>query len=108
LSRLGVTKILVAGIEAHVCVLQTVLDLLAAGYRVYAAVDAIGARFDVDYQTALRRIEVSGGSLVTTEMGLFEWCRVAGTPEFKQLSRLIKQPIPESITPPSRAPTTGT
>jgi nicotinamidase-related amidase len=91
LQQSGRTKVLIVGIEAHVCVLQTALDLLASGYRVYLAVDAIGARHEVDYQTALRRLEACGASLVTTEMALFEWCRVAGTPQFKQISALVRE-----------------
>ena len=94
LESRGVHKLLVAGIEAHVCVQQTVLDLMAAGFRVYLAVDAIGARFDIDYQTALRRMETSGATLTTTEAALFEWCQVAGTPQFKQISALVRETKP--------------
>jgi nicotinamidase-related amidase len=91
LEQGGVHKILVCGIEAHVCVQQTVLDLLAAGYRVYVAVDAVGSRFEVDYRTALTRMDSAGATLTTTEAALFEWCQVAGTPEFKQISQLVRE-----------------
>jgi nicotinamidase-related amidase len=94
LRATGRTKVAICGIEAHVCVLQTALDLLSAGYRVYPVVDAIGARHEIDYTTALRRLETQGASLVTTEMALFEWCRAAGTPEFKTLSALVKEKAP--------------
>ena len=87
----GIHKILVCGIEAHVCVQQTVLDLLADGWRVYVAADAVGSRFEVDYRTALGRMDSAGATLTTTEAALFEWCEVAGTPEFKQISRLAKE-----------------
>jgi hypothetical protein len=90
----GIHKILVAGIEAHVCVQQTVLDLLADGYRVYLAADAVASRFSVDREFALRRMESAGATLTTTEAGLFEWCEVAGTPEFKQISALIRETPP--------------
>jgi nicotinamidase-related amidase len=90
----GIGKILVAGIEAHVCVQQTVLDLLADGYRVYLAVDAIGARHEIDYTTALRRMESSGATLTTTEAALFEWCETASAAEFKQISALIRESLP--------------
>ncbi len=90
----GVHKILVVGIEAHVCVQQTAFDLLAAGFGVYLAIDAVGARFDIDYQTALRRMESSGATLTTTESTLFEWCEVAGTPEFKRISQLVREAPP--------------
>ena len=91
LEQRGIQKLLVCGIEAHVCVEQTVLDLLAAGWRVYVAVDAVSSRFEIDYQTALRRMDSAGATLTTTEAALFEWCQVAGTPEFKEISRLAKE-----------------
>ena len=91
----GIFKVLVCGIEAHVCVQQTALDLLAHGFRVYLAVDAIGSRFEIDYQTALRRLESSGATLTTTEAALFEWCGRAGTPEFKQISALVRETAPQ-------------
>ncbi|HVX14965.1 MAG TPA: hydrolase [Pirellulales bacterium] len=91
----GISRVLLAGIEAHVCVQQTTLDLIAAGRRVYVAVDAVGSRYDIDYQTALRRMESAGATLTTTEAALFEWCRRSGTPEFKEISRLVREPHPE-------------
>lgn len=90
----GMFRVLVVGIEAHVCVQQTVFDLLADGWRVYLAIDAIGARFDIDYQTALRRMDSAGAILTTTESALFEWCRVSGTPEFKRISQLVREAPP--------------
>ena len=92
----NVHKLLVCGIEAHVCVQQTVIDLLADGWHVYIAVDAVGSRFDVDYRTALRRMESSGATLTTTEAALFEWCQTADRPEFKQISRLVREEMPHS------------
>jgi nicotinamidase-related amidase len=94
LEARGIHKLLVAGIEAHVCVQQSVFDLMTAGFRVYLAVDAIGARFDIDYQTALRRLDSAGAVLTTTESALFEWCEVAGTSEFKQISALVRESTP--------------
>ncbi|MBN2581181.1 MAG: hydrolase [Pirellulales bacterium] len=88
-------KILAVGIEAHVCVMQTALDLLADGWDVLVAVDAVGSRFEIDYRTALRRMESSGATLTTTEAALFEWCRAAGTPQFKQISLLAREKGPE-------------
>ena len=73
------------GIEAHVCIQQTALDLLAAGYKVYLAVDAIGARHDIDYQTRGDAWTLRVATLTTTESALFEWCERSGTPAFKQL-----------------------
>jgi nicotinamidase-related amidase len=90
----GLYRILICGIETHVCVLQTAFDLLAAGWMVYVAVDAVAARRAVDHETALRRMESAGVVLTTTETAMFEWCRVAGTPEFKQISALAKEKPP--------------
>jgi nicotinamidase-related amidase len=84
----------VCGIETHVCILQTGLDLAAAGFEPYVAVDAVGARHAVDHETALRRMEAAGVILTTTEMAMFEWCRTAGTPEFKTISGLAKENPP--------------
>lgn len=90
----AIHRVLVAGIESHVCVQQTVLDLLTAGYRVYVAVDAIGARHAIDHEFALRRMELSGAVLTTTEAAMFEWCEAAGTPEFKVISQLVREAEP--------------
>jgi nicotinamidase-related amidase len=94
LERRGVHKILVCGIEAHVCVQQTVLDLLSHGWRVYVAADAVGSRRAIDYRVALRRMDSAGATLTTTEAALFEWCEAAGTPEFREISRLAKEEPP--------------
>jgi len=93
----GIYKILIAGIEAHVCIQQTVMDLMAEGFRVYLAVDAIGSRHAVDYETAMKRMESAGATLTTTESALFEWCEIAGTPEFKQISGLVRETGPAEL-----------
>ena len=90
----GVHKILVCGIETHVCVAQTVFDLLADGWRVYVAADAVGSRFEADYRIALGRMDSAGATLTTTEAALFEWCEAAGTSEFKQISQLAREQSP--------------
>ena len=87
-------KILLAGIETHVCVQQTALDLMAEGYRVYVAVDAIGARHAIDHEIAVRRMDSAGVTVTTTEAALFEWCAAAGTPQFKAISALVRQQPP--------------
>jgi nicotinamidase-related amidase len=89
-----VGKVLVCGIEAHVCVQQTALDLVADGYRVYIAADAIGSRNRFDYDIALRRMELAGCTLTTTEAAIFEWCETASAPEFKQISALVREAPP--------------
>ena len=90
----GIHKILVCGIEAHVCVAQTVFDLMADGWSVYVAVDAIGSRFEIDSRTAGQRMDSGGAVITTTEAAMFEWCEVAGTPEFKEISRLARETGP--------------
>jgi nicotinamidase-related amidase len=90
----GIWKILVCGIETHVCVGQTVHDLLGEGFRVYVAADAVAARGSFDHEISLRRMDSAGATLTTAEAALFEWCGRAGSPEFKQISQLIKQPMP--------------
>jgi nicotinamidase-related amidase len=87
-------KWLVCGIEAHVCVQQTVLDLLAEGFRIYVAADAIGSRSRLDYEIALRRMESAGATLTTVEAALFEWCGDSKSPQFKQISKLIQEKPP--------------
>lgn len=96
LENRGVFKLLVCGVEAHVCVQQTVLDLLASGWKVYVAVDAVGSRFEIDRTTALARMDSAGATLTTTEAALFEWCQVAGTPQFKQISQLVREECPSA------------
>ncbi len=88
-------QVVVAGIETHVCVQQTVLDLLARGFEPYVVADAVGARGELDHQIALRRMEAAGATVTTTESVMFEWCQRAGTPQFKQISQLVRQSPPE-------------
>jgi len=87
----GRYRVLVCGIETHVCIAQTAFDLTADGWVVYVPVDAVGTRHAIDHETALRRMEAAGVVLTTTEAAMFEWCRAAGTPEFKQISALAKE-----------------
>ena len=92
---LGIWKILVCGIETHVCVGQTVHDLLGEGFNVYVAADAVGARGQMDHDIALRRMDSAGATLTTTEAALFEWCSRSGSPEFKQISQLVREQPPQ-------------
>lgn len=82
--------IVVAGCEAHVCVLQTVLGLLDRSRRVYVVADAVGSRRPESRETALRRLERAGAEIVTTEMVVFEWLGTADDPAFKPVVSLIK------------------
>jgi nicotinamidase-related amidase len=83
-------KLVLAGIEAHVCVLQTALDLLAQDYRVYVPADAVGSRYPLDHEFALRRLEHAGAVVTTSEAAVFEWVGGAGHPQFKQISALVQ------------------
>jgi nicotinamidase-related amidase len=85
----GRDQALVCGIEAHVCVSQTVHDLLAKGIEVHVPADAVGSRNSIDYERALERMERAGAVVSTVEASLFELLERAGTPEFKAVQKLI-------------------
>jgi nicotinamidase-related amidase len=91
LHREARPKVVLAGIEAHVCVLQTALDLLAQDFRVYIPVDAVGSRYDIDKDVALKRLEHAGAILTTSEGVVFECTGSASHPAFKGISALIQQ-----------------
>ena len=91
LHREARPKVVLAGIETHVCVLHTTLDLLAANFRVYLPVDAVGARYRIDHDTALRRLEQAGAILTTSEGCLFEWMGGSSHPQFKAASLLVQE-----------------
>jgi len=84
-----VESVLLCGLETHVCIQQTALDLLARGLTVFIAVDAVASRHALDHETALRRLESSGALLTTTEAALFEWCRSAEHPQFQAVRKLV-------------------
>ncbi|MEM6799004.1 MAG: isochorismatase family protein [Planctomycetota bacterium] len=93
----GIHRVLLCGVETHVCVLQTAMDLMSAGLRVYAAVDALASRHAIDHETALRRMDSGGVTLTTCEAALTEWAVAAGTPKFKQISALAKESAPSKL-----------
>jgi nicotinamidase-related amidase len=84
------SEIIVAGCEAHVCVLQTVLGLLGSGRRVVVAADAIGSRDPADRAAGIERARQHGAEIVTSEMVLFEWLRDARHPKFREVQKLLK------------------
>jgi nicotinamidase-related amidase len=86
----GAGEIVVAGCEAHVCVLQTVLGLLADGQRVVLVSDAVGSRDPADKAAAIDRGRRHGAEIVTSEMVLFEWMRDSGHPRFREVQKLLK------------------
>lgn len=83
-------SLVVSGCETHVCVLQTVLGLLAAGRRVCMVRDAVGSRRAESKETAIRRLEREGAEIVTTEMVLFEWLRTAEDPRLRRIIDLVR------------------
>ena len=86
----GTAEIVVAGCEAHVCVLQTVLGLISQGHRVVLASDAVGSRDPADHAVALDRARHHGAEIVTSEMVLFEWLRDSRHPKFREVQKLLK------------------
>lgn len=85
----GRDQAIVCGIEAHVCVSQTVHDLLADGVEVHVPADAVGSRHELDYRRGLERLQRAGAVVSTVEAALFELLERAGTPEFKAVQKLI-------------------
>jgi nicotinamidase-related amidase len=85
----GRSQAVVCGIETHVCVSQTVHDLLERGVEVHVPADAVGSRHAIDYERGLERLERAGAVLTTVEAALFELLERAGTPEFKAVQKLI-------------------
>ncbi|MEQ8387735.1 MAG: hydrolase [Alphaproteobacteria bacterium] len=88
--ELGRLQVILSGIEAHICVLQTALDLKALGYHVFVVSDAVSSRTEASKAAALDRLRGEDVAIVTTEMVLFEWLGKAGSPEFKKISALVK------------------
>ncbi|HEY7891698.1 MAG TPA: isochorismatase family protein [Solirubrobacteraceae bacterium] len=83
-------QVIVCGIETHVCVSQTVHDLLSSGVEVHVPADAVGSRHQADSDHALERLQRAGATVTTVESVLFELLERAGTPEFKAVQGLIK------------------
>ncbi len=84
------TKVVIAGTEAHVCVLQTSLDLIAAGYQVFIVDDAVASRNVKHKELALKQLQAAGAILSSTETVLFQWLERAETDQFRALLPLIK------------------
>ena len=90
LKKKKVSEAILCGIEAHVCVSQTCLDLLEKGLRVFVVADAVSSRTPENYRFGLDRMRAAGAVIVSTEMVLFELLEQAGTAEFKQVLALVK------------------
>ncbi|TCS64333.1 hydrolase [Varunaivibrio sulfuroxidans] len=92
-ERLGAfdrTQVVLSGIEAHVCVLQTALDLRARDVEVFVVADATGSRTARNHRLGIARMRQAGCRIVSVEMVLFEWLRTSASEKFKQISALIK------------------
>jgi nicotinamidase-related amidase len=87
IDALGRQQMVVIGAEAHVCVLQTALDLQAVGKEVYLVADAVSSRSPRDVELALERMRADGVRVVSREMVAFEWLHQAGTDQFREISR---------------------
>ncbi len=83
-------EVVLAGCEAHVCVLQTGLGLLRAGKRLVVVANACGSRFEPDHRLAMDRLARAGAQIVSTEMVLFEWLRSAKHPVFREVLNIVK------------------
>lgn len=90
LKAFGKKKIILTGMETHVCVFQTVRDLIADGYEVYLVKDAVSSRTKENYLNGLDMIKSMGAVVTNTETAIFDLLKVSGTPEFKILSKMIK------------------
>ncbi len=90
LKSKNISQIVVCGIESHVCVQQTVLDLIANGFQVDLAADAVTSRRKFDFEIALNRMRANGAEVTTTESILFELLNLCGTDEFRAVSKIVK------------------
>jgi nicotinamidase-related amidase len=90
LSDSGKKQVVLCGMEAHVCVYQTGVDLLSAGYEVYLVRDAICSRKKENMETGVRGLIAAGAVEISTETVGFSLLKIAGTPDFKEFSKLIK------------------
>ena len=87
---LNCKQAVIVGIESHVCVLQTAMDLLERDVQVFVVVDGTASRVSSSHEYAMKRLLSVGVEIVTTEMVLFEWLEKSGTPAFRELTKLIK------------------
>ncbi len=90
LDQSGRKQVLLTGIEAHVCVLQTGLDLLDAGYDVHVLSDAVFSRRKENHDLSLQRLHDAGAAISSVEIALFELVRTAKHPAFRTISKLVK------------------
>lgn len=85
------TQVVLTGIEAHICILQTAMDLLKAGYAVHTPYDAVASRQKRDWKYALLRLANSGTVITSVESVIYEWLQEAGTEQFRSVLPLLKE-----------------
>jgi nicotinamidase-related amidase len=90
LAATGARQLVLSGIEAHVCVLMSALDLLAEGYGVHVVADAVTSRTQANWRLAMEQLRQAGAVVTTTETVLFQLLRQADTDDFRELARLIR------------------
>ena len=90
LNKKQITNLIVCGFETHICIQQSVLELLLKGYEVYVISDAIGSRNNLDHQISLQRMLHKGAIITTTESIIFEICKTSDRKEFKEIRNIIK------------------
>lgn len=90
LSATGRTQVVLCGVETHICVSQTAHDLLHAGYPVHVAADAVSSRTLEKHKLGMERIRDAGIKPCAAEAAVYEWLREAGSPEFKEILKLVK------------------
>lgn len=89
-KRSGRKQIVLCGVEAHICVCQTALELAAAGFQAHVVADAVSSRTESNWRLGLDKMRQSGILLTSVEMALYELLREAGTPEFREILKLVK------------------
>jgi nicotinamidase-related amidase len=90
IEKMNRKQILLTGIETHVCVYQTAIDLIEAGYEVHTVIDCVSSRTLENKNLALDKIKSEGSKLTSVEIALFELLRTAKSPNFKDLSKIVK------------------
>ncbi len=90
IASYGRKQIILTGMESHVCVLQTGLNLIHAGYQVQLVADAVGSRSESDRETAVGLFRQAGAVITCTETVIFQWARRAGTERFRELLQIVK------------------
>lgn len=90
MRRSGRRQVIICGVEAHICVTQTTLDLIEQGYQVHVAIDAISSRTEGNWECGVRRMEHAGAVISSAEMAVYELLYVAGTPEFREILKLVR------------------